>query len=374
MPVSSDVIIVGGGVIGCAIAYELSLRGVAVTLVERGQIGGEASWASAGIVSIPSRPEWSAARVELLRASLARYPGLRAELADATDIDIDWVQTGDISIAVTADAAAARARSAAWQIAQGYPVETLTPAAARQREPALPETVVGAWANTLTGSLSVHRLSEALATAAARRGAAILVDTPVNALIRAGNRITGVRLFDRDLSADTVILATGAWTRFFGQQLAVSLPTRPVKGQLIAFARAPLHPRHVISGHGGYVRPRSDGSTVVAATEEHDAGFDRRVTGDGIAWLLELTRTLCPVLLRGEVVRTWTGLRPGTDTADPMIGPVPGLEGLWVAAGHFRSGAAEAAGTGELVATALTGRGGNVPLVAALAPPALVDA
>jgi glycine oxidase len=149
------------------------------------------------------------------------------------------------------------------------------------------------------------------------------------------------------------VLATGAWTRLLGDSLGITLPTRPIKGQLIAYANAPLRPNALIAGHGGYVRPRADGTTLVAATEE-DVGFDRRVTGEGVAWLLELTRTLCPVLLQGEVAQTWSGLRPGSETDNPLIGPVPGYEGIWVSAGHFRTGAKEAPATAALVAEALT--------------------
>jgi glycine oxidase len=107
---------------------------------------------------------------------------------------------------------------------------------------------------------------------------------------------------------------------------------------------------------------------MVAATEE-EVGFDRRVTGDGVAWLLNLTRTLCPVLLQGEVAETWTGLRPGSETDNPLMGPVPGYEGLWVSAGHFRTGAKEAPATAMLVAEAVT-TGEMPPLLAAFSPAA----
>jgi glycine oxidase len=190
----------------------------------------------------------------------------------------------------------------------------------------------------------------------------------VGGLLREGDRVSGIRLQDGDLHAGVTILATGAWTRLLGDGLGVTLPTRPVKGQLIAYADTPIRPARVISGHGGYVRPRPDGTTMVAATEEY-VGFDRRVTGDGIAWLLELTRTLCPVLLQGEVAETWTGLRPGSETNDPLIGPVPGLSGLWVSAGHFRTGAKEAPATAELVAEALA-TGEIPPLLRAFDPAA----
>ena len=364
---SDGIVIVGGGVIGCAVLYELARRGVRATLVERGMVGREASWASAGIISLPSRPQWRPERVELGRRSLERYPGLVEELEAATGIAIDYRRTGEWQIAVDAEHAEQEAARAAYQQGLGFAVEAVDPGEARRREPALPEALAAAWFVPDAGSLTVFRLTQALAAAATALGATVLEEAPVGGLLRGGDRIAGVRLLDRELPAATTVLATGAWTRFLGEAVGATLPTRPVKGQLIAFANAPVRPRSVIAGHGGYARPRPDGSTVVAATEE-EVGFDRRVTGDGVAWLLDLARTLCPGLLGGEVVETWSGLRPGSDTGEPMIGPVPGLEGLWVAAGHFRTGAKEAPATGALVAAALAGEAPD-PLLAAFAPP-----
>lgn len=369
MPATSDVIIVGGGVIGCGIAYELARRGMAVTLVERGEIGGEASWASAGILNIPSRPEATPARIELHRRSLARYPGLLAELAERTGQNVDFAHTGDLTVAVGAEAAAERAQLVAWQQAQGFAIEPVDLAEAREREPALPPDVHSVWHTPIASSLSVHLLTRSLAAAAASFGATILPGTPAGGLLREGDWVTGVRLLDRDLSGGTVVLAAGAWTRFFGQQAGANLPTAPVKGQIIAFGRTPVQPKHILSGHGGYVRPRPDGSTIVAATTEPEAGFDRRVTGAGLAWLLALVRTLCPILLEGEVIASWAGLRPGTATINPMLGPVPGVPGLWVAAGHHRTGAVEAAASADLIAAALA-ENEFEPLLAEFAPPA----
>jgi glycine oxidase len=364
----ADVVVVGGGVIGSGIAFELAKRGVKVTLIERGRIGGEASGASAGIISRPTRPWFSPERIELGRISLERYPALVEELEERTGIGVDFRRPGEWVIAVDEEHAEAEDAVAAWQLGMGLPIEDVPVAEARRREPALPENLVAARFHPDVGSLSVRRLSQALATAAKQLGATVLEETPVGGLRRAGDRVTGVRLLDREIGADMTVLATGAWTRLLGDALGARLPTKPIKGQLIAFANAPLRPACVVAGHGGYVRPRPDGTTLVAATEE-DVGFDRRVTGEGIAWLLELTRTLCPVLLQGEVAETWTGLRPGTETADPLIGPVPGFAGLWVSAGHFRTGAKEAPATAELVAEALT-TGEVPPLLRPFAPAA----
>jgi glycine oxidase len=362
------VIIVGGGVIGSGIAFELAKRGAPVTLVERGRVGGEASWASAGIISLPTRPWFTPERVALGQISLERYPGLVEELEERTGLGIEYRRPGEWAIAVDQEHAEAERAVSAWQRELGLSIEEVDPDEARRIEPALPEHLEAVWLHPNVGSLSVFRLTQALAMAARQLGATVLEETPVGGLIREGGRVTGVHLQERDLHADLTVLATGAWTRLLGDTVGVSLPTKPVKGQLIAFANAPLRPSRVISGHGGYVRPRLDGTTLVAATEE-DAGFDRRVTGEGIAWLLELTRTLCPTLLQGEVAETWTGLRPGSETNDPLIGPVPGCDGLWVCAGHFRTGAKEAPATAMLVADALT-TGETPPILVPFAPAA----
>jgi len=362
------VVIAGGGVIGSGIAFELANRGVTVTLVERGRVGGEASWASAGVISLPTRPWFAPERVELGRISLERYPALVDELEERTGLSIDYRRPGEWAIAVDEEHAAAERDIVSWQHSLGLTVEEVDPATARASEPALPDGLIAAWFHPNVGSLSVYRLAQAYAAAARQLGATVLEETPVGGLLQDGQRIRGVKLQDRDVLADMTVLATGAWTRLLGDALGVNLPTKPVKGQLVAFANAPLRPSRAISGHGGYARPRPDGSTLVAATEE-DVGFDRRVTGDGVAWLLDLTRTLCPILLQGEMVETWTGLRPGSETGNPLIGPVPGYDGLWVSAGHFRTGAKEAPATATLVAEALA-TGETPPILRAFDPAA----
>ncbi|HEU5434028.1 MAG TPA: FAD-dependent oxidoreductase [Thermomicrobiales bacterium] len=363
-----EAIVVGGGVIGSGIAYELARRRFDVTLIERGQIGGEATAASAGIISLPNRMDWRPERIELGRRSLARYPSLVPELEAAADLSLEYKRTGEWAIAVDAGHAAFEAERAAWQAALGFPIEQVDPAAARKREPALPETTVAAWHTPEAATITVRRLAQAYAQAAERLGATILEETPVASVAHADFRVAGVNLAAGTRHAPLVILACGAWTRFLGDSIDVNLPTKPVKGQLIAFRGGAIRPASVITGHGGYVRPRLDGTTIVAATEE-DAGFDKRVTGDGVAWLLDLTRTICPTLLSGELVDAWSGLRPGSETHDPMIGPVAGWDGLWVAAGHFRTGAKEAPATAELVAQSILD-GVVDPVLAPFAPPA----
>src|ERR687893_710317 len=149
-----SVVIAGAGVIGSGIAFELARRGVSVTLVERGRIGGEASWASAGIVSLPSRPWTKSERVELGRISLERYPALVAELEERTGLAIDYRRPGEWVIAVDEEHAEAERAVATWQRGMGLDVEEVPPAIARKTEPALPESLVAAWFHPDVGSLS----------------------------------------------------------------------------------------------------------------------------------------------------------------------------------------------------------------------------
>src|ERR671916_1955259 len=144
-PGAGSVVIAGGGGIGSGIAFELAKRGVSVTLVERGRIGGEASWASAGIVSLPSRPWVKPERAELGRISLERYPALVAELEERTGLAIDYRRPGEWVIAVNEEHAEAEQAVAAWQRGMGLDVEDVVPAVARKTEPALPETLLSAW-------------------------------------------------------------------------------------------------------------------------------------------------------------------------------------------------------------------------------------
>src|ERR671916_2672663 len=140
-PGLGSVVIAGAGVIGTGIAFELARRGVSVTLVERGRIGGEASWASAGIVSLPSRPWMKSERVELGRISLERYPALVAELEERTGLAIDYRLPGEWVVAVDEEHAEAERTVAAWQRGMGLDIADVPPAVARQTEPALPESL-----------------------------------------------------------------------------------------------------------------------------------------------------------------------------------------------------------------------------------------
>ncbi|HET9014259.1 MAG TPA: glycine oxidase ThiO [Thermomicrobiaceae bacterium] len=351
-PGAVDVAIVGGGIIGCTLAYELARKGISAAVIERGEVGGEASWASAGIISPPSHAA-PPLRLELGRRSLAGYPWLIATVQEETGVDVGYRHWGEILIARDEAEVAGLRELLAWQEGNGFDSEWVEATDLHDLEPALPAGLLGAVLVNDAGAVVVNRLTRALARAAVARGAAVLEHTPAVGFAREGDRTTGVRLADGALlPAGQVVLAAGAWTARFGVDLDRPLPTLPVKGQMMALADAPVMPHHVIGGAGGYLVPRTDGSIAVGATEER-VGFDKRVTPAGLRELIGLVEALGPGLLEGMVTATWAGLRPGTIDREPILGLVPGYRNLWVATGHFRQGVQLAIGTAELMVDSL---------------------
>lgn len=347
-----DVLIVGGGIIGCAIGYYLTKAGARVTIVERRRIAEEASWASAGLISPPKQTAHGIEHARLEARSFGLYPALLAELQEFTGLSVEHCRSGRLSVARNEDEIATLEESIPWQRNLGFVVERLDGDAVRREEPALGPAIVGGVWCAAVSSVRAHRLTAALARAAQLRGATIIENTPVETFLTEGARVTGVRTRQGDLHADVTVVATGAWTAGLGALLDLPLPTRPVRGQMLALADAAPPLRHAIAGASGYLIPRADGTIAVAATVE-DAGFDTRVTPEGLAWLAGLIRTLAPAYTGARVIETWAGLRPGTADDLPLMGRAPGYDGLWVAAGHMREGVIWAPITGELLATSI---------------------
>ena len=349
---AKTVLVIGGGVIGCALAHYLAKGGAQVTLIERGRLAQEASWATAGIITAPLSPEIPIERARLELRSAELFPELIEELRTATGIGVEYNPTGELLVALTEAEAETLHEAIPWQRNLGLPVEWLDGDVVRRREPALSQAVRGGiWIPTVA-SLRGHRLTLALARAARSRGAAIVEETPVEGLLTEGGRVVGVRTRSGEFRADATVIAAGAWSAALGNTIGVNLPTQPVRGQMLALADPEPPLRHIIAGAGGYLLPRADGTIAVAATVD-PPGFDLRVTTEGLAWLANLVRTLAPALSGARVVETWAGLRPASADGMPLIGRAPGREGLWIATGHHRNGILWAPLTGQLLAEAM---------------------
>jgi glycine oxidase len=333
----SRVVIVGGGVIGCAIAERLSRdRSHEVLLLERDSVGSHASGAAAGLLS----PHTESADHDPGARSLALFPEL-VERVERSGIAVEYREHDVLTPALTGEEERRLRRSGAW----------LDAAEARAAEPGLSERVRGA-ARFREAQVTPIRLVRALARTAAAQGAEIREGAPVAGLSVRSGQLHGVQAAEGQLRADVVVLAAGPWSPALASPAGVALDVRPSRGQLVMMRPRGAAMRTVLAWRGCYLVPKPDG-TVVAGSTEEDAGFDDRPTVEGVAGLLQFACQAVPELSQAAVERVWAALRPATPDGRPVIGPAPGLPNLIVATGHNRVGILLAPVTAELVAEGL---------------------
>lgn len=347
-----DVVIVGGGIIGLAIAHELAHEGLRVTVLERGTIGGMAMYAFAGILGMSGG---TGPLNDLAGLSARRYQTLGSELREATGVDIERVAVPSLHVARTADDAAELRRALPAMRVIAPDAVWLDPPALHVAEPRLAPHLAGALAYSGESHIRPRATVTAFAEAAVRRGAEIRESAEVVAIETHGGRVTGVRLPDGGLPTDLAILATGVWSGIWGERLGLPLPVTPLRGQLVRLGRRGPTLRHIVYDGGAYVVEKVGGVIAVGATEE-DAGFDRRVTASGVAGLTSLVADLLPSLGDATFLDAWAGLRPVAADLVPLIGWAPGIAGLFVAAGHARNGIFLAPATAAVAAAMVAGR------------------
>lgn len=343
-PRSSDVLVIGGGVIGLAVALALREAGRSVTLLERGYPGGEASWASAGLVD-PGSPARDDPLAQLRQQSCELYPGWIERLRSTCEIDPEFFTCGSLDLIVddNQDAAADKrvAAAAGATIAGGAPaLERLSAADARALEPGLRADLRGALLDRRVAQVRPPRLLQALRRACERVGVGLELFADVRELIVANERVEGARLAEgTQFHAGKTVLAAGAWCSALHPRLPAVLPVVPVRGQMALLSpNDGAGPRHVIEAGQHYLVPRRDGALLVGATVERDAGFEVCNTAGGVRSVLAAGQRAWPALDEATLLRCWAGLRPATPDSAPHLGPVPGLRNLVAATGHFRSG------------------------------------
>jgi len=342
-----DVLVIGGGAIGCASALALSKRGARVRLVERSRPGAEASSAAAGILGAYVEAHDAGPLAQLCFRSLAMYAGWTASLAESTGIDVGHRPSG--SMRVFLDPAAFERDAPGPHAAFGDAAEPIDALSARAREPALSTSVAGALRFRHDCRIDPPALMLAVEGAVRNAGVGIIGDDGAARVLVEGGRATGVTLASGEvLRAGAVVIAAGAWSLLEGSGLAEGW-IEPVRGQMIELRTGARPFDHVLFGPGAYLSPRDDGRVIVGSTQER-AGFHKAVTVRGIRGLLEGAAALVPALEDAEIARTWSGLRPATPDGSPLLG-AGAVHGLWVATGHFRNGILLAPITGEIVAS-----------------------
>lgn len=347
----SNLLIIGGGVIGMMTALQLADAGQQVTLIERGICGKEASWAGGGIVS-PLYPwRYGESVSQLSRWSEGAYPTLALRLLEETGIDPEYRQKGLLYLNVDDDDAALN-----WARQLGKPLERVDAAFVHQKEPgaAAPEGSA-LWMPTL-GSVRNPRLGQALrARLAAMPSVTLLEQCSVQGFIQRQGRVVGVATNHGDQFAEQLVVCGGAWAAQLLEGLNVHLPVRPVKGQMIAYQAPAGLVKRVVLKDGRYVIPRSDGLLLVGSTLE-EAGFDKITDAEALASLKRSAENIIPALADCPVAYHWAGLRPGSPEGIPFIGALADFPNVFVNAGHYRNGLVLAPASTHLLADMLLGR------------------
>lgn len=363
-----DVVVIGAGVVGCSVAYQLAMRRARVCVIERTGIASGTTSASAGHISVQGRVPGPA--LELTLANLALLQTLAAELPR----DIEFVQCGGTIVAEDEDEY--RLLRAFVRIqAKHVDIRFLEAEELRRVEPGLSPRFLGATYSPLDGSVSPMGLARALACGARALGTEFLLGAPVTDLVHRAGKVEGVRTPRETVSAPVVVNAAGVWSPEVTCLVGLEVPVIPRKGQLLVSEPAPPV-LHTIVSHAGHVpftefgldppatlegelhkkrymrqsrSPGFRGRVYIGSTSEF-VGFDRRNTPDGLHQLAEYAVATIPALKGVTLLRSWAGLRPRSRDGRFIIGEAPGLRGFYLATGHDSIGILHSGMTGKLLA------------------------
>ncbi|MFD9290512.1 glycine oxidase ThiO [Streptomyces sp. NPDC060030] len=357
---SSDVLVVGGGIIGLVTAWRSAQRGLRTTLADPEPGGGAAQVAAGMLAAVTELHYGEQTLLGLNVASAERYPAFVAELEGTSGLTTGFRSCGTLSVALDSDDRAHLRELHALQQRSGLESEWLSGRECRRLEPMLAPGVRGGLRVDGDHQVDPRRLASALVTACERAGV-LLRRARVQRLSVTGGRATGAVLADgTELAAGQVVLAGGSLSgRLAGLPEAVVPPVRPVKGQVLRLTVPSAHTpflsrtvRAVVRGSHVYLVPRADGELVVGATTE-ELGWDTTVTAGGVYELLRDAHELIPGITELPLTETRAGLRPASPDNAPLLGPTA-LPGLHLATGHHRNGVLLTPVTGDVMAHVLT--------------------
>ena len=370
-----DCVVIGGGVVGCSVTYQLTRAGLGVVLLERGAIcSGTSSACDGGLILQTKQP---GLHLDLARASVAMFPRLVEELP----VDFEYRAASAMLIIGSPDSRAAMDHFLAEQRASGLDVRLLSPAEARSLEPALEgdfeaATYLDERSGPTDGMVNPPYLTYGFARAARELGARIFAEADVEAIELTAGRVTAVRTRQERVPCAAVVNAAGAWAPEIGRMVGLTVPIRPRRGQIVVTECLPPTVRRfvvdatyvalkynpaLLSGQSGNQLPiplaveqTATGSFLLGSTREF-VGYDRRTWPSSTARIVGEAARLIPALRRARVNRTFAGLRPSTPDGLPIVGPVDEVPGFFMAAGHEGDGISLSAITGLLVAQAVQG-------------------
>lgn len=356
MEARREVLFVGGGVIGLSTAYFLARAGVRVAIIDKGELGREASWAGAGIIN-PANLERAAGPAQrLLGLSNSLWPALTQDLLERTGVDNGYRICGGIELASELEPELFQI----WQ-AEGIRLEPIAAADMQRIESAFEDVHENGYYLPDMAQVRNPWHVRALTQACEKLGVEFLPNLPVREFRRHGSRIEAAITDRGKIRADRFLIAAGAWSDQVLKSLGIAAGVFPVRGQIVLFNPGRVVFHTIISRGKCYLVPRTDGRVLAGATEEH-VGFEKGNTPEAIARLSRFAHDLVPALVDSPVETTWSGLRPGVRRELPFLGMVGDFANLYLAAGHFRSGLMLSPGTGWLMSQLLQGQAPAIPL------------
>ena len=354
-----DCLILGGGIIGLSLAYELAKHGLQVQVIDQSQMGKEASWAGAGILP-PANLQTAVDPIDRLRGlSHPLHAQWSKQLAEETGIHNGYQPCGGIYLARQQGEAAALDAFVHWLQEDKIDVIPLTIQELVDREPALNET---AHSGLLKAAYFVPAESQcrnpdhlrALLTACHQRGVILSDQVTAQSFNVRGHQIESIETSAGKLQAESYCITSGAWSGQLLAQLNIANGILPVRGQMVLYRCSQRLLQQIINEGPRYLVPRNDGRLLVGSSEE-EVGFDKSTTEQVLNELTSLAKGLVPQLETATIEKSWAGLRPGTFDGFPYLGPIPGLDRAFVAAGHFRSGLHLSTGTAVTVGQLIRG-------------------
>ncbi len=356
-----DILIIGGGVIGLSLAYELSQHGLRVRVVDRATPGQESSWAGAGILAPAVQRPNDHPLEQLAGLSHALHAQWARKLRQ-TGVDTGYLRCGGLYLAHDEPSAVLLERMTRECVQRGVEAQWLSPAGVRELEPAVNcQSLHGACLLPGECQLRNPRHVKALLLACLHQGVAIQAGMPVDDFTIKSGWMIAARASGQELMAHKFCITGGAWTRGLLERLGLRPRIKPIRGQIVLLSGHERVLRHVINEGHRYLVPRADGRILIGSTEE-DVGFDKRTTAQAIGDLLQFGVELVPALKDHQVERTWAGLRPGSGDGFPYLGPLPGLSNAFVAAGHYRQGLHLSPGTAVVMSELIRGQTPQIDL------------
>ena len=346
MPKTADVVVIGAGVVGCSVAYYLAREGINVTILEREAIGSGASAHATGSLSLLGAEFSPGPSFQIARASSSEFQQIVPELESATGMNLLYQRRPSLRLALDDEEAGLIKSSMVWQQPH-VKMHWIDAREVHSIEPRLSPSIIGAVYEDESAQVDSYRLNLALGRGAELKGANILY-REVTGLVTSGPTISGVKTASEDIPCGTVVVAAGTWSRAFTPWLGFPVPVRPMKGErlLLNYPGEPL-PVLISSPKRGHMISRTDGFTSVGSTGGRDYDqkelfwgeeFDRQPTESARLELLQRAIDVFPDLERAELVQQLAGSRPLSPDSKPIIGPVPGREGVLLATGHTTKG------------------------------------